>query len=175
MVEEMMAEGGSSKENSLTAVKVYGYITRFDIDCPEAVVLHCSCCNLVLRKDLNTGDLVCDNMECREYSSRRQERSSPSPRYGLRADLSDETGTIAGVKISQALMESRIGPPGDFIQLSDSTRTSYKWSVMLKPLKVTLAMVLPTTDSRAAHCMIVDMTPASLEEITAKMPSPAVM
>ena len=32
MVEEMLAAGGTSKDSSLTAVKVYGYITRFDID-----------------------------------------------------------------------------------------------------------------------------------------------
>ena len=94
MVEEMLAAGGTSKDSSLTAVKVYGYITRFDIDCPEAVALHCGCCSLVLRQDSNTGDFLCLNMECGDFSKRRHERSSPSMKYGARADLSDETGTI---------------------------------------------------------------------------------
>ena len=30
---------------------MYGYITRFDIDCLDAVALHCGCCSLVLRQD----------------------------------------------------------------------------------------------------------------------------
>ena len=172
MVEEMLAAGGTSKDSSLTAVKVYGYITRFDIDCPEAVFLHCGCCSLVLRQDSNSGDFLCLNMECGDFSKRRHERSSPSMKYGARADLSDETGTITGVKMSQAMLETRLGPPGEFIKLSDMTRTGYKWSVMLRPLKVTLAMVLPTSESRAGHCMVVDLKPSTLEEITVKMPSP---
>ena len=172
MVEHMMTSGGASKDSSLAAVKVYGYITRFDIDCPEAVTLHCGSCSLGLRQDVNTGDYLCVNMECGDFSKRRQERSSPCMKYGVRADLSDETGTITGIKMSQALLESRLGAPGEFIKLSDMTRTGYKWSVMLRPLKVILAMVLPTSDSRAGHCMVVDMMPATLEEITVKMPSP---
>ena len=172
MVEQMLTSGGASKDSSLAAVKVYGYITRFDIDCPEAVTLHCGCCSLGLRQDLHTGDYLCVNMECGDFSKRRQERSSPCMKYGVRADLSDETGTITGIKMSQALLESRLGAPGEFIKLSDMTRTGYKWSVMLRPLKVILAMVLPTSDSRAGHCMVVDMMPATLEEITVKMPSP---
>ena len=113
-----------------------GYITRFDIDCPEA--LHCGACSLVLRQDPHTGDLLCHNMECGDYSKRRNERSSPSIKYGVRADLSDEAGAIIGVKMSQAKLETRLGLPGKFIKLSDMTRTGYKWSMMLRPLTVTL-------------------------------------
>merc|ERR1719452_275025 len=86
--------------------------------------------------------------------------------------LSDMTRTITGIKMSQAMLETRLGAPGEFIKLSDMTRTGYKWSVMLRPLKVILAMVLPTSDSRAGHCMVVGMMPATLQEITVKMPSP---
>ena len=172
MLEEMLASGGSSKDSSLAAVKVYGYITRFDIDCPEAVNLHCGCCSLGLRQDLNTGDLLCLNMECGEFSKGRQEKASPCMKYGVRVDVSDETGTITGSKMSQAMLETRLGAPGEFIKLSAMPRTGYQWSGLLSPLKVILAMVLPTSDSRAGHCMVVDMMPAPLEEITVKMLSP---
>ena len=168
MVEEMLASVGARQDSSLAAVKVYGYITRFDIDCPEAVNLHCGCCSLGLRQDLNTGDLLCLNMECGDFGK----RSSPCMKYGVRVDLSDETGTITGFKMSQAMLETRLGAPGEFIKLSDMTRTGYKWSVTLRSLKVIVAMVLPTSDSRAGHCMVVDMMPVTLQEITVKMLSP---
>ena len=37
--------------------------------------------------------------------------------------MSDETGTITGVKMSQAMLETRLGLPGEFIKLSNMTRT----------------------------------------------------
>ena len=171
MVEAMMTARQEPGQESLAAVTLYGYITRFDADCcaEETVSLHCGACSGLLRPQPDTGHLGCGKLECPAPDT-----GSPSQKFSVRADVSDETGSLASVKMAPALLERVLGPPGDFVKLSDQTRTGYKWRVMLKPLKMTLALLLPTPD-RSGHCMVVDMSSVTLEEITVKMPSPAII
>ena len=64
-------------------------------------------------------------------------------------------------------------PQAEFSQLSDQTKTAYKWRWFLRPVRVSLALLLPTAESRAFAGMVAGLAPAGLEELCAKMPSPA--
>ena len=64
-------------------------------------------------------------------------------------------------------------PQAEFSQLSDQTKTAYKWRWFLRPVRVSLALLLPTAESRAFTGMVAGLAPAGLEELCAKMPSPA--
>ena len=162
----------SSSQDCLVAVVLYGAITKFDIDCDEAVSLHCGACTSLLKRDSGTI-MACDNMECSEFGNTSPERISPTQHYNMRADVSDETGTLTGVKIFSGLLEKRLGSPTEFMMLSDQTKTGYKWQVMMKTLKITLAMLLPTVNHQTSHIMIADLAPVTLEEVATKMPSPS--
>lgn len=173
---EMMLSTRVSGPNQdcLVAVILYGFLTKFDIDTEEAVSLHCGACTSLLKRD--SGQAVslagCGNMECAEYSATSQERSSPTQHYSVRADLSDEAGTMLGLKVNSAMLEKRLGSPSEFMMLSDQTKSGYKWQVVMRPLKITIAMLLPTVNHQTSHAMIADLAPVSVEEIAAKMPSP---
>ncbi|XP_023321096.1 meiosis-specific with OB domain-containing protein isoform X2 [Eurytemora carolleeae] len=60
----------------------------------------------------------------------------------------------------------------DFMELSDANRTSFKWELFLVPLKLSLAIILPTLDRRNPIICIVHISPVGSEEICSKMPSP---
>ena len=113
-------------------------------------------------------------MDCKEYNNTSQDRAHPSQQFNIRVDVSDETGTLSSVKIRQAMLEKRFGRPADFAQLSYRTKIGYKWQIMFKPMKIILAMMLPTGDQKNYTIMMVDAWPTSLEEITIKMPSPSI-
>ena len=118
--------------------------------------------------------MVCVNMECREYNNIREDRINPSQQFYVRGDISDETGTLASIRTSQAMLDRHLGPPAEFAKLSEQTKTAFKWQLVFRPMRITLAMMLPTGDQRNATIMLVEATPVSLEEVTAKMPSPSI-
>ena len=160
----------ATNQDCLVAVKFYGYLTRYDVDCPDAVSLHCGLCSGLLK--YNSEDvLICSNIECVEFNN-PEPKSTPCQHYNIRADISDETGTLTSVKMNPGMLEKHLGPPSEFIHLSDQTRTGYKWQMMFKPLKLTLALLLQTPESKSSHSMIVDMAPVTYEEMSIKMPSP---
>jgi len=150
-------------QDPMLAVCVYGYLTRFDVDCPETIALHCSSCSELLKKTDNQY-LICMNMECGEFKNTRFDRPAPCPRYNVRADISDETGTLSSVKIYQSFLVKKLGSPAEFVRLTHETRTAYKWQFMLKPVKMTIAMRLPASDSGLFHLMLVDVRRTTLEE-----------
>jgi len=161
-------------QDPMLAVIVYGYLTRYDVDCPETIALHCSSCSELLKKS-DDQYLICTNMECGEFNNSRYDRPAPCPRYNVKADLSDETGTLSSVKIFQNFLEKKLGSPAEFMRLTHETRTAYKWQLMLKPVKMTIAMRLPASDSGLFHLMLVDVRPTTFEEMSIKMPSPALV
>ena len=118
--------------------------------------------------------MVCVNIDCKEYNNTSQVRVNPSQQFNLRVDVSDETGTLPSIKIRQAMLEKRFGRPADFANLSCRTKTGYKWQIMFKPMKIILAMMLPTGDQKNYTIMMVDVRPSTLEEISINMPSPSI-
>ena len=163
--------------DSMMSVCLFGYITKFDIDCPDAINFRCGSCSGPFKPvpDMGGmgGEMVCVNMECREYNNIRQDRINPSQQYNVRVDVSDETGTLANIKIRQSMLENRYGNPTEFTNISDHTKTAFKWQLVFKPWRIILAMMLPTGDQRNSTVMLVDALPTTLEEITTKMPSPS--
>ena len=162
----------SSSSDDLMAVKVFGYITRFDVDCPEAISYTCGSCSGPLRRDCGSRE-VCLNLECSEYNS-VVDVSAPVKNFNMRADITDETGTLTNIKLFAPVLEKRLGlgTAAEFPMLSEQTKTFYKWQVMMKPMKITVAALLTNSMYQRYHAMIVDIVPASLEEIATKMPSP---
>ena len=117
--------------------------------------------------------MVCMNIDCKEYSNIGQDKVKPSPTFNVRVDVSDETGTLPHMRISQGMLERRFGHPADFATLSDHTKTAFKWQIMFKPMRIILAMMLPTGDNKNSNLMLVEALPTTLEEITIKMPTPS--
>lgn len=155
---------------ALAAVTVYGFLTRFDLDSAEAVSLRCGRCGGALAAA--GEESVCAAFDCRDFNV-APAPSVPSPRYFLRCDVTDETGTMGGLRLSGTFLVNNFGPAAEFSQLSDQTKTAYKWRWFLRPVRVSLALLLPTAESRAFTGMVAGLAPAGLEELCAKMPSPA--
>ena len=172
---QAMCEKTTEVKDSMVSVRLYGYITKLDIDCPESVSLMCGGCSGPFRAVAeHGGEMVCVNMECREYSNTRHDRVNPSMQFYVRGNITDETGTLANIKISHTMLDRHLGPPTEFNKLSDQTKTAYKWQLVFKPMRVTLAMMLPTGDKRNTTIMLVEATSITLEEVTAMMPSPSI-
>ena len=132
MAVQAMCEKTTQAKDSMMSVRLYGYITKLDIDCPEAVSLRCGACAGPFKVGQEYGgEMVCVNMECREFNNIRQDRINPSQQFYVRGDISDETGTLASIKISQAMLDSYLGPPAEFAKLSDQTKTAFKWQLVL--------------------------------------------
>lgn len=175
MMVQSMCQKITQPKDCLVPVCLFGYITKFDIDCPEAVGFKCGVCSGPFKScPEQLGEEVCVNMDCKEFNNTSQDRVNPSQQYNIRVDVSDETGTLASIKIRQAMLETRFGRPADFTQLSYRTKAGYKWQIMFKPMKIILAMMLPTGDRKNHTIMMVDAWPTSLEEISIKMPSPSI-
>jgi len=153
-------------KDSLVAVCLYATIARLDLDCEEAISLRCGSCAGPLK------DVQCNNLECREFGCERAQRSAVRHQYAVMAEISDETGGLAGVKVGQSLLERHCGPPSEFCTISDKTRTEYKYNLVWKPLKMCLALMLPTGQSKVSHLLLVDAVPVSYEEMCARMPMP---
>ena len=166
---QMMREKSAGTQEALQAVSLYGFLSRLDLDCEDTVTLRCGrCCGLL------TGlEAVCVSMDCEDFNVSGPGRMIPSQQYYLRADVSDETGSLSGLKVSQTFLTRNLGPAAEFARLSDQTKTAFKWQFFLRPMKITLALMLPTSDSRTFTGMVVEAVPATLEEICAKMPTPA--
>jgi len=174
MLQDMRQKICQAKD-SLVPVCLFGYITNLNIDCPEAVGFKCGSCSGPFKTCQEQGGaMVCVNIDCNEYSNISQNRVNPSQTYNVRADVSDETGTLDNIKISQTMLERCFGNPAEFAILSDITKTAYKWSLMFKPMRIILAMMLPTGDNKNSTIRLVDAFPTTLEEITTKMPSPSI-
>lgn len=154
---------------AMQAVNLYGFLSRLDLDCGDTVSLRCGrCCG-----PLDGMESVCSSMECEDYNVSGPSRITPSHQYYLRADVSDETGSLSGLKVSQAFLTRNLGPAAEFARLSDQTKTAFKWQFFLRPMKITLALMLPTAENRTFTGMVVEAVPATLDEICTKMPTPA--
>ena len=170
MVDSMLGNMATNQD-CLMAVQLYGYITRYDLDCPDIVSLYCGLCSSLMKHN-SEYYLVCSNIECIDFNNHETRQTTPCYHFNIRADVSDETGTLTSVKMSPVMLEKLLGPPSDFIRLTDETKTWYKWKIMFKPQKLTLALLLPTQESMSSHSMVVDMSPVTYEEMSIKMPSP---
>jgi len=175
MMVQTMCQSITQTKDSLVSVCLFGYITNLNIDCQEAVGFKCGACSGPFKPCREQGgEMVCVNIDCKEYSNISQDKVKPSQTYNVRVDVSDETGTLPHMKISQRMLERRFGLPAEFATLSDHTKTAYKWQIMFKPMKIILAMMLPTGENKNSTLMLVEVLPTSLEEITIKMPSPSI-
>ena len=82
-------------KDQLMIVNIYGFITRLDLDCPEAVTMKCGRCSGSLKPNVD-GQRLCTNLECSDYQNID---AVPSYEYSVRADISDETGTLPSLKV----------------------------------------------------------------------------
>ena len=155
-------------KDQLMTVNIYGFISKFDIDCPDVVTLKCGACSGSLKPNA-LGQRLCTNLECRDYQNLAV---SPNFDFAVRADISDETGSLVSVKVHESLLTEYFGSALQMINTSEATRTQYKWKLMLKPLKLTLAVMLSTGGMRSASYVLVSTIPVTMEERTIKMPSP---
>ena len=174
MMVQTMCQHVTQTKDSLVSVCLFGYITNLNIDCQEAVGYKCGACSGPFKPcQEQGGEMVCMNIDCKEYSNISQDKVKPSPTYNVRVDVSDETGTLPHMRISQGMLERRFGHPADFATLSDHTKTAFKWQIMFQPMRIILAMMLPTGDNKNSTLMLVEALPTTLEEITIKMPTPS--
>jgi len=97
----------------------------------------------------------------------------PSQQYRLKADVSDETGTLSGIRVSSTFLIKNLGPAAEFARLSGETKTAFKWRWFLKPLKLSLALLLPTAENNYPAGMLADAAEVGLQELTAKVPAPS--
>ena len=87
------------------------------------VILRCGrCCGLL------TGlEAICVSMDCEDFNVSGPGRMIPSQQYYLRADVSDETGSLSGLKVSQTFLTRNLGPAAEFARLSDKTKTALSY------------------------------------------------
>ena len=152
-------------------VNIYGFITKFDLDSEDVVRLQCGKCSSGLKPDLHS-QLACTNMECSHYQNTAV---VPTYDYAVRLDISDETGSLTSVKVNQAFLVEKFGPASQFCSLSDITRTEYKWEVMMRPMRLSLAVMFSTGGERTSSTVIVATQTVSLQEMTSRMPTPAIV
>ena len=157
--------------DQLMTVNIYGTITKLNIDSPDVVILQCGVCHGSLKPNM-AGQKLCVNMECSDYQSLDV---SPSYDFAVRADISDESGCLGNVKIHKSLLTEYFGSAAELANMSDTTRTQFQWQLMLTPLKICLAVILSTGGHRVSQAVIVATFPVSLEEMTIRMPSPAIV
>jgi len=166
------------EKESLIIFSLYGYLTKFDIDTSDAISLRCGRCSGPFRPLADQSDdevSVCTSIDCGDYNtSDGQGRMSPSQQFSLRANISDETGSLTNVRVRQEMLARHFGPAAEFVDLSSQTKTAYKWQLFLKPMKFILALMLPTADMRNSTTLLVEALSADLQEITSRMPSPSV-
>lgn len=156
--------------DSILTTLVYGYITKFDIDVDGAVHYLCNLCNQQLSR--KEGDEQhCGNLDCSNYCSTN---TKINIQYNVRADISDETGTLISCRVNSTLLERLLGSASDFINISAATKTGFKWQFFLKPLKLSLVVMKPTREKSSTSIVIVDFSQVTLAEITTKMPSPTI-
>ena len=153
-------------------VNIYGFITKFDLDSEDVVRLKCGKCSGGLKLLLNNNYPACTNMECSDYQNTA---IPPTFEYAVRVDISDETGSLTSVKVNEAFLVEKFGPASQFSSLSDITRTQYKWQLMMKPMKLSVAVMLSTGGERTSSTVIVATQTVSLQEMTSRMPTPAIM
>ena len=152
-------------------LNIYGFITKFDLDSEDVVRLKCGKCCGGLKLSQNS-QLACTNMECSDYQNTAV---IPTYEYAVRLNISDETGSLTSVKINQAFLEEKYGPASQFSSISDTTRTMYKWQLMMKPMKLSLAVMFSTGGERTSSTVIVATQTVSLQEMTSRMPTPAIV
>ena len=152
-------------------LNIYGFITKFDLDGEDVVRLNCGKCSGGLKLS-HHSQLACTNMECSAYQNTG---IIPTYEYAVRLDISDETGSLTSVKINQAFLEEKFGPASQFSSISHITRTVYKWQLMMKPMKLSLAVMFSTGGERTSSTVIVATQAVSLQEMTSKMPTPAIV
>ena len=170
-VQGMKARSVGAGEAATLAVSLYGFISRLDLDSEDSVGLRCGRCSGAMSR--GPGEPVCQSTDCTDYNISGPGLMIPSQQYDLRADISDETGSLTGLRISAAFLSSNFGSAAEFCRLSGQTKTAYKWQWCLRPLKLSLALLLPTGDGQGFTGMLVAGTDVTLEEVTAKMPSPS--
>jgi len=159
------------EKEAVLLTNIYGTITRFDIDQDKVpIVRRCGNCSGLYKKDESSPELSCLNIDCKDYRSMAENRSVVL-QYDVKVDLSDETGTLLACILRPEVMERLFGvKAADFAELSEVSRRSFKLDFFLKPLKLTLGIMLPTHDRKVVMISVVDMSPATLEEICSKMP-----
>jgi len=166
-----MQENLVSASEALVPVLLYGFLTNLDLDSDDAVSLRCGRCSGPMT--VGNGGEVCSSFDCKDFNVSGPERMLPSQQYRLKADVSDETGTLSGIRVSSSFLIKNLGPAAEFARLSGETKTAYKWRWFLKPLKLSLALLLPTAEHNYSAGMLADAAEVGLQELTAKMPAPS--
>lgn len=172
-LQAMRERSVGTQDEALQAVGLYGFLSRLDLDSEEAVALRCGRCGGPMALQAGPGETVCTSIDCGDFNVAGPGRTLPTQQYSLRADISDETGTITNLRVSGAFLLRNFGPATEFARLSGETRTAFKWKWFLRPLRLSLALLLPTGDCRGFTGMVVEAAPATLAEIASKMPSPS--
>ena len=103
---QMMREKSVGTLEALQVVSLYGCLSRLDLDCEDMVTLRCGrCCGLL------TGlEAVCVSMNCEDLDVSGPGPMIPSQQYYLRADVTDKTGSLSGLKVSQTFLTCNLGP-----------------------------------------------------------------
>jgi len=171
LTEELQDKICQDKEDVLFT-NIYGYITKFDIDLDQSVVLRCGCCAGPYKADETSHALSCLNIDCKMYRIDGPNRQAVH-QYDVKADISDETGTILACRVRPEVLERAFGVNAqEFTELSDVGRTSFKWTLFLVPLKVCLGILLPSQDRRQPFISIVHLGHVSMEQLCANVPTP---
>merc|ERR1719305_426837 len=163
----------------LVPVLLYGFLTKLDLDSDDAVSLRCGRCSGPMT--LGNGGEVCSSFDCKDFNVSGPQRMLSSQQYLLKADVSDmiladvsdETGTLSGIRVSSTFLIKNLGPAAEFARLSGETKTAFKWRWFLKPLKLSLALLLPSAENISTTGMLADAAEVGLQELTAKMPAPS--
>ena len=97
------------------------------------------CSQKLKKKD---GDnLSCGNLDCCNYYSAN---AQVSLQYDVKADISDETGTLVNCRVNSSMLERILGIASDFTNLSAAIKTDFKWQMFLKPMKLSLVIMKPS-------------------------------
>jgi hypothetical protein len=105
------------------------------------------------------GETVCTSIDCDDFIVAGPGRTLSTQQYSLQP--ADATGTIPNLRVSGAFLLRNLSPTTEFARLSGETKTTWKW--FLRPLRLSLALLLPTSDCRGFTGMVVEaVTPSML-------------
>jgi len=166
------------EKDSLLVCHVYGYISglnpEIDDDMISLNILQCGLCTTSYRKFEDVESPCCANSKCEEYMCQANNRHVIQ-NYKLNVDISDETGTLINCNLHLPALERILGMKvEDLIGYDGMTRTDFKWEMFLCPLRISMAVLLPTVDKRTPIFTVINVQEAGLQEICSLMPSPVI-
>ena len=149
---------------------IFGFLTKLPIG-DDIVELVCGSCGKSF--DYQEGLVVrqCSNSKCKGeneelgYDSSLPVVREPIWRYRLSVDVSDETGTVKHLWLSDQVAESLFNIPASQMQsLSEQQRCALKWKILFEKFKIFFKIQTHPLTAKTSLCTI-DMSPASMAEM----------